>query len=267
MDVTIKNIKLVPHPIARSQAISTRKISAGSVVLSVPAFTSALLEAEKGRRCDTCFRLPPDGEKLKKCTGCASYFYCDTRCQAFIVLSQHMLTFVSTGQKVQWDLEHKRVCKSYSLMISYLDGQQFSQHERMDVILLSHFLGRTLKTKPVSSADNPHDPFSIFLSLLPGSHASQRTLDSIPKSLILDDSLVQDIYSRFGNNNFTIHSHLNSIGHGVFPLASRLFNHSCIPNAAPRYVQGPAQPVLMEVVALRDTDVGEEVRQVRSRPC
>ncbi|XP_006462489.1 hypothetical protein AGABI2DRAFT_223832 [Agaricus bisporus var. bisporus H97] len=242
MDVTIKNIKLVPHPTARSQAISTKKISAGSVVLSVPAFTSALLEAEKGRRCDTCFRLPPDGEKLKKCTGCASYFYCDTRCQ-----------------KVQWDLEHKRVCKSYSLMISYLHGQQFSQHERMDVILLSHFLGRTVKTKPVPSADNPHDPFSVFLSLLPGSHASQRTLDSIPKSLILDDSLVQDIYSRFGNNNFTIHSHLNSIGHGVFPLASRLFNHSCIPNAAPRYVQGSAQPVLMEVVALRDTDIGEEI--------
>jgi SET and MYND domain-containing protein len=146
------------------------------------------------------------------------------------------------------------------MMISHLDDQQFSQHELMDFILLSHFLGRIPKMKSNPPADDPHDPFSVFLSLLPGSYASQRTLDSIPKSLALEDSLVQDVYSRFGNNNFTIHSHLNSIGHGVFPLASRLFNHSCLPNAAPRYVLCPAQPVLMEVVALRDINIGEEVR-------
>lgn len=176
------------------------------------------------------------------------------------VLNPHKLTFAYPGQKVQWDLVHKRICKDYNSTISRLDAQQFSQHERMDFILLSHFLGRTPQIKSDSLADDPNNPFSMFLSLLPGPHASQKILDLIPGSLALEDKRVQDIYSRFGNNNFTIHSHLNSIGHGVFPLASRLFNHSCLPNAAPRYVLGSARQVLMEVVALRDIKVGEEVR-------
>ncbi|KAG5219766.1 SET domain-containing protein [Salix suchowensis] len=67
------------------------------------------------------------------------------------------------------------------------------------------------------------------------------------------------LYNRFGNNNFTIHSHLNSFAHGIFPLASRLFNHSCAPNAAARYKLVQGQAVTMEVVALRDIPEGEEV--------
>jgi SET and MYND domain-containing protein len=74
------------------------------------------------------------------------------------------------------------------------------------------------------------------------------------------EKLTQDIYSRFHNNNFTIHSHMSTVAHGVFPLASRYFNHSCVPNAAPKYILTPAQPVTMEVVALRDIELGEEVR-------
>lgn len=134
----------------------------------------------------------------------------------------------------------------------------------MDVVLLSHFLARILRTPTPNVVDHDlRDPYSVFLSLLPGPHTPQTVLDIIPKSLTPQDGLATTIYSRFGNNNFTVHSHMNTIGHGVFPLASRLFNHSCVPNAAPRYVLTSAQPVIMEVVALENINLGEEVRQCR----
>jgi SET and MYND domain-containing protein len=72
--------------------------------------------------------------------------------------------------------------------------------------------------------------------------------------------VVREIYARFGNNNFVIHSHLTTFGHGVFPLASRLFNHSCLPNAAAKYTLSASNVPRMDVVALRDIAQGEEVR-------
>lgn len=50
-----------------------------------------------------------------------------------------------------------------------------------------------------------------------------------------------------------------TIAHGIFPLASRLFNHSCLPNAAARYVIRRGQSVRMEIVALREIKVTEEI--------
>lgn len=79
--------------------------------------------------------------------------------------------------------------------------------------------------------------------------ASQRPLQS-----------ASELFSRGGNNNFSIHSHLTTIAHGVFPLASRLFNHSCVPNAVAKYKIAPAKEVVMEIVAIRDIASGEEAR-------
>lgn len=163
---------------------------------------------------------------------------------------------------MHWNLGHRRVCRVYNKMDVLVGSNQLPQHERMDVLLLSHFLAR-LSLK-VTVAEGQHsaddDPLSVFLSLLPGPGPLPEILNLIPKSLDTEENLIRDIYSRFHNNNFTIHSHMTTIGHGVFPLASRLFNHSCVPNAAPRYILTPAKSVVMEVIALRDIDVGEEVR-------
>lgn len=77
---------------------------------------------------------------------------------------------------------------------------------------------------------------------------------------VLMEGILDDIYSRFGNNNFAIHSHLVSVAHGVFPLASRLFNHSCVPNAAAKYIFAESESPRMDVVVLRPIKEGEEVR-------
>jgi SET and MYND domain-containing protein len=50
---------------------------------------------------------------------------------------------------------------------------------------------------------------------------------------------------------------LDAIGHGIFPQASRSFNHSCRPNALARYIFIPTG-IRQDIIALRDIDVGEE---------
>lgn len=100
---------------------------------------------------------------------------------------------------------------------------------------------------------------SILLSLLPSPVPDVSIPPVCPISPAPLPDLVRILYTRFGNNNFAIHSHLTTIGHGVFPLASRLFNHSCVPNAAARYSLSPSHGVGMEVVAIRDIPSGEQI--------
>lgn len=74
-------LEVQPHPLARDKAIASIKILQGSNIISVPALTSVLLAAEKGRRCDNCHSRPPlEGTFLHRCAGCASFWYCDVQC-------------------------------------------------------------------------------------------------------------------------------------------------------------------------------------------
>jgi hypothetical protein len=72
-------IKLQDDARARSRAVASNILPAGSVVLSDSCLAAALLPSEKGRRCDACYRMSKD-KALRKCSGCASYWYCDTDC-------------------------------------------------------------------------------------------------------------------------------------------------------------------------------------------
>jgi len=73
-------IRLAPHPTARSKAVATTHLPVGSVIITIPSVVTVLLASEKGRRCDTCFRLTSEQCQLRRCTGCASYWYCDMQC-------------------------------------------------------------------------------------------------------------------------------------------------------------------------------------------
>jgi hypothetical protein len=127
----------------------------------------------------------------------------------------------------------------------------------MDSLLLSQL------SVEISSSDSPsHQPSSlaIFESLIPSRSPPQQ----LPPILVQLNSpnarnRLLDLYSRFGNNNFVLHSHLVSFGHGIYPLASRLFNHSCVPNAAVCYSLTQGRPPSVEVIALRKIAADEEV--------
>ncbi|KAI0050375.1 hypothetical protein FA95DRAFT_620593 [Auriscalpium vulgare] len=226
-----------PLPVARDRAVARRAIIAGQTILQTSPLTTALLPAEKGRRCDHCHILQSDEIKLAKCSGCASYWYCGSTCQ-----------------KEAWSKHHRRVCKVFSRYIATPAYAQLHPHEKMDALLLSQ-----LAAEYPPSANELSSTLQTFISLLshpaPPSHLPVLPLSTTAAS----HDVLLSLYSRFGNNNFVLHSHLASFAHGIYPLASRLFNHSCTPNAAVRYSIVREKAVQMDVLALRDILPDEEV--------
>jgi hypothetical protein len=70
-----------------------------------------------------------------------------------------------------------------------------------------------------------------------------------------EESVLLAAWKRFGPNNFVLHFFA---AHGVFPLASRLFNHSCYPTAWQAFVVRN-KGLCMEVRALVKIPQSEEV--------
>ncbi|KAI1793397.1 SET domain-containing protein [Ganoderma leucocontextum] len=233
-------VRLGPHPVSRNAALTKVPVRSSSVVASVPALATSLLPAEKGKRCDGCHVLESDSVTLRRCSGCASFWYCGTTCQ-----------------NRDWRLHHKKICKHYNTFVVSGQYQALTTHDKVDALLLSQLLADpdVWRVRPPSDTSTFLDLTKVprpdgFVPPLCLSKGAQ-TAETV--------ALAEDLYTRFGNNNFVLHSHLDSYAHGVFPLASRLFNHSCVPNAACKYVITPAELVKMEVVALREIDEGEEV--------
>ncbi|PIL22478.1 transcription factor [Ganoderma sinense ZZ0214-1] len=155
-------------------------------------------------------------------------------------------------------MHHKKICKHYNAFVVSWKYQALTTHDKVDALLLSQLVADPdiWRTSPSS------DPVSSFLDLIkvprPDGFVPPLCLS---KGVHTTDTvaLAEDLYARFSNNNFVLHSHLDSYAHGVFPLASRYFNHSCVPNAVCKYVITPLELVRMEVVVLRDINEREEV--------
>ena len=135
----------------------------------------------------------------------------------------------------------------------------------MDSILLSHLVAHlSTLPEPYHFLEQAQDDASIFLSLLP----TEDNAVAPPISRVNPPppaNLVARLFARFGNNNFTIqNSRFTSIGHGIMPLASRLFNHSCVPNAATKYALSRSRVPQMQIIALRDIGPNEEVEALIS---
>ncbi|KAL0570031.1 hypothetical protein V5O48_011929 [Marasmius crinis-equi] len=128
-------------------------------------------------------------------------------------------------------------------------------HEKMDSLLLSTLIARIELLK--LSFDDVESPLHTFMSLMSGPTAPSPPPVFTKNTLATEQ--IATLFARFGNNNFSIHSHFNTYAHGIFPLASRLFNHSCMPNAAAKYIITPGDPPRMEIVALRPISEGEEI--------
>ena len=168
---------------------------------------------------------------------------------------------MSTGQRNHWQKNHKRICKLYSSFSASLGS--LPEHSRMDAILLSHLLAQMTPDDLTTDSS----PVQTLLSLLPSPQEENPAPPVCHVPQFVPSILVQTLFVRFQSNNFALHSHLSTFGHGIFPLASRLFNHSCVPNAAARYILRPREPVKMEVMALRPILAGEEVSLVCSSIC
>lgn len=151
----------------------------------------------------------------------------------------------------------------------------------MDALLLSGlvaFVTVSARTSDVhkllgqnsSGASTTADALQTFLSLLP--LAGTGHAPSLPplcplspktrrKLAALSDTAVAALFARFSNNNFVIHApDLTAVAHGIFPSASRAFNHSCRPNAWAVYTFEEGGGVVVNVRAGKALAGGEEVR-------
>ncbi|OSX59923.1 hypothetical protein POSPLADRAFT_1066984 [Postia placenta MAD-698-R-SB12] len=236
-------ILLEPHPTARSMAVAASPLAAGDLVHAEPVLASALLQSEKGRRCDLCHRLSSDRVQLRRCTGCTSYWYCGAECQ-----------------RKQWSSQHKRLCKRYPRYMASEEYQALSHHDQVDAILLSHLIAERFIDDGGNISAEGGSSMSTLMELVEA-RSAPTTIPPLCNANVPSDvlSTAHAIYNRFGNNNFVVHSHLNSYAHGIFPFASRSFNHSCVPNAVVKYIITPCHPVRMEVIALRDIARGDEI--------
>ncbi|EIN12756.1 SET domain-containing protein [Punctularia strigosozonata HHB-11173 SS5] len=226
-------LELRSHSTARLAAHATRSFAPGDVILVDEALTTAILPSDAGRRCNHCLRLTSD---LKRCAGCAAYHYCSTQCQS-----------------QQWSIHHKRICKHISSFIASPAYQGLHEHEKITAVLLSH-----LCTISQHGKDSLRPALSTFEDLLPGPESATPPICPPPFSTE-EQQKATYYHSKFGNNNFVIHSHLTSFAHGIFPMSSICFNHSCAPNAAARYILTPHQVPRMEVIALTHIAAGTEV--------
>ncbi|KAH9850123.1 SET domain-containing protein [Lenzites betulinus] len=234
-------ICLKVHSTARNAAFSTSAQPPGSIVATISSLATCLLPSEKAKRCDVCHVLQSDAVKLKRCSGCASFWYCGTTCQTHA-----------------WKSHHRKLCKGFNAFAASTEYQALTAHDQVDALLLSQMV-----VEPsVWRTEYLDSPYATFMDLMKGPRADAFDLPLyLPKgaSAVESRALAQELHARFGNNNFVLHSHLTSYAHGVFPLASRLFNHSCVPNAACKYIIEPEKPVTMQVVALRDIGIDEEI--------
>lgn len=133
--------------------------------------------------------------------------------------------------------------------------------ERTDALLLAHLVAEHQQEVPAEEPprEDLNHPMTTFLNLLQTKSTFRSPpIPSLEKSKPIAQDVLDRLYSRFGNNNFMIHSHLTSVGCGVFPLASRLFNHSCSPNAVVAYAFG-RDAVEMHVRSIGDIKTGDEV--------
>ncbi|KAG9000226.1 hypothetical protein FRB93_012766 [Tulasnella sp. JGI-2019a] len=241
---------------AGDRAIASQSIKAGDLVLSSMALSTLLLPAEKGVRCDQCLGSPSSNVKLRRCSGCISYWYCGVECQ-----------------NTAWKGHHKRICKRLPAYMSKhhdLLPKAISDAIMVAQLVAEHLTSETASTiSPKSRTDGElsaepsldlSSPLAALLSLSPAQRSQLHPfVPPIPVSHDLLPSLVQHLFDTIENNHFVVTSpYLKTIANGVFPLASRSFNHACLPNACPSYRTENAL-VYMDVRALRDMKPGTEI--------
>ncbi|KAF8340702.1 uncharacterized protein EI90DRAFT_3036532 [Cantharellus anzutake] len=177
----------------------------------------------------------------------------------------------SIGQHAAWQRHHRRLCKKLSTFLSMAQFQPGDQSVQSQSLLLCHLLlehfsdlggGALQQGIEIGANGGTVEHISernVLLSLLP--HPEPQQSPPLPLFLAKEHSheLIQALSSRSVNNDWVIYSSsLHPIGHGVFPRASRYFNHSCSPSAVQVYTFDEAGPI-MHIKALKNLSAGEEI--------
>lgn len=132
------HISLETHPKARSKCVATAPRAAGTVLLVVPALSTALLQAGKGRRCDNCHRLESDIMRLRKCTGCVSYWYCGRECADHVFSAWNDPVSQMISKQVSL-CSGQRITSEYANIIPAIRHQRNTKHCQATIRLMRYF--------------------------------------------------------------------------------------------------------------------------------
>lgn len=259
-------IGLFQHPTRRTAAHAIRAVPLGHTIFTETAVTAVLADAQRGKRCDACFKA---GSKLIQCPECKEVWYCNAQCL-----------------KRLRDAHHMRLCPSLQILLTALRAQVSGDNEacllaRKDVLLVLQLVSVLYSTPeaqdliPRSVTDPPtqgidfHNPASVFAHLLPANDPPRFPVPYPFFPLVSDpprpgqrhrDKILLYLASRFHNNNFGCWtSDMEPLADAIFPVASRLFNHSCRPNCVVVYEIVETKGLVMELRAVRPIAKGEEI--------
>ncbi|KZO97035.1 hypothetical protein CALVIDRAFT_597766 [Calocera viscosa TUFC12733] len=184
------------------------------------------------------------------------------------------------------DAHHMRLCPSLQILLNALQAQVSGDAEacrlaRKDVLLVLQLVAILYSTSeaqdliPRGVTDPPtlpidfFNPASVFAHLLPAKDPPRFPVPYPFFPLVSDlprpgqrhrDKILLYLASRFHNNNFGCWtSDMEPLADGIFPVASRLFNHSCRPNCVVIYEITEEKGLVMELKAIRPIAKGEEV--------
>jgi hypothetical protein len=162
---------------------------------------------------------------------------------------------------------HRTLCRQWPRFALSNAFASSPTHIQLESLLLS----RTI-IEHFANTDNKRDVemshrSRMLLSLLPHPEPLPAPplpglLSSLSNPVEPTTSLVESLSSRSLNNHWVVYSsELTAVAHAIYPIASRAFNHSCLPSAVPVYVYGTAnEPPVMQIRALAVMNPDDEVR-------
>ncbi|KAG8932549.1 hypothetical protein FRC02_000926 [Tulasnella sp. 418] len=142
----------------------------------------------------------------------------------------------------------------------------------MDGILVSHLIASHFtteatcnlvpkKSEQLGDSLPEMDSIDALLSLVNNSTLKEEphAIPPITSRYQPNKKLLNHLLTTIDNNHWVItNGYLKAIANGVFPIASRSFNHSCRPSAAPTYFY-EGNDIIMEVRAITAIVRGEEI--------
>jgi hypothetical protein len=207
--------------------------------------------------CHKCLSISKDGRALQRCSGCKVLRYCSTQCQ-----------------KADWP-SHKQECAALKSFQKSTSKEKAGTSQEPGTTL--RLLGRLIwerkrlgeewwkgiealqSNREAMKSDDNLMQLPLRLAYYLGA-----TPDEAGKAKMTDLGLptaadVLDLVSRATINSIVAYSSdLSAVGVALSTTAA-MINHSCIPNVAIVYPNGPGAARPMHVVAIRDLEPGDEL--------
>lgn len=180
------------------------------------------------------------------------------------------LTFVlALGQLHAWNSQHRKLCKQLPRFTSTYDYTTSPEHVRLESLLLARTITEHYLPRDKDSVIELSSDAKVLLALLP--HPRPPPVPPLPKLTGAapdptdpKKNLAESLSNRSLNNHWVVYSsELTPTANAIYPVASRTFNHSCLPSAIPvyRYGETDNKGPKMQIRALTTLHPGDEVRR------